>query len=102
MESLLNHSVRRQMIHCLICAPGPCLTFRLDLIKSWIKSAVQYYRKQFVQHKQRADREIVSNIFNVTFFVYHFYSYALPCFFCAFFLFYHFIDVFGSDSVAVC
>ena len=71
--------------------------------------------KKFVQRSQRADRAIVSNIFNVTFFVYHFYSYSLPCLWCAFFLFYHFIedlsqhffrffvacfDVFGSDSVA--
>ena len=68
MASLFNHSVRRQMIHCLICASEPCLIFCLDLIKSGIKSAVQYCRKQVVQRKQRADRAIVYNIFNVTFF----------------------------------
>ena len=87
MASLFNHSVRHQMIHSLICASGPCLIFCLDLIKSGIKSAVQYCRKQFVQHKQRADRATVSNIFNVTFFVYHFYSFSLPRFWCAFFCF---------------
>ena len=63
----INHSVRHQMIRCLICASKPCLIFRLNLITSGIQSAVQYCRKQFVQRKQRADRAVVSNIFNDTF-----------------------------------
>ena len=36
IASLFYHSVRRHMIHCLICASEPCLIFGLNLIKSGI------------------------------------------------------------------
>ena len=68
MASLFNHSVRRQMIHRLMCTSEPCLINYLDLIKSGVKSPVQFCRKQFVQRKQRADRAIVFTIFIVTYF----------------------------------
>ena len=57
------------MVCCLVRASESRLLFRLDLIKSWIQSAVQYCREQFVQRGQRTDRAVVSNIFHFSFFV---------------------------------
>ena len=86
VTSLINHPVRRQMVCCLVRASEPRLIFCLELVESGILSAVQYRRKQFVQRRQRTDRAVVSDIFNVTYFVYHFYSHFSPCLQCKFIL----------------
>ena len=51
-------------------------------------------RAQFVQRKQRADRAVVSNIFNVSFLCLTFILtyFSLPFLWSAFFLLYHFIE----------
>ena len=79
MAFLVNHSVCRQMIRCLVRASEPCLISSMELVKSGLKSAFHCWREQFVQRRQRADRAIVSNIFNITNFVCHCFSYFFPC-----------------------
>ena len=65
---LINHCVRRKMVCCLVRASESRRIFCLDLVKSWVQSAVQYCREQFVQRWQGAYRVVVSSIFHVSFF----------------------------------
>ena len=76
---LVNHSVHRKMVCYLVRASESRLIFRLILVESRIQPAEQYCREQFVQRWQRTDRAEVSNIFHISFFVYHFHSHLLPC-----------------------
>ena len=92
MAFLINHSVRRKMVCCLVRASESRLIFRLDLVKSWIQSAPPYCREQFAQRWQRTDRAVISNIFHVSFVVYHFYSHFSPCLCGKFTLFYDFVE----------
>ena len=66
---LLNHSVRRKVVSCLVWASESCLIFRLFLVKLWIQSSVQFCREQFVQRWQWAFRAVASNIFHISFLV---------------------------------
>ena len=111
MASVFNQSVCRQMTQCLGGASEPCVIFNLELVKSRVKSAIHYCRKQLLQRKQRTYRAITSNIFNITvlciafiLFTFHasgvhfiedlphnLFRFFVTCF-----------DVFGSDSIAVC
>ena len=67
MSFLLNHSVSRKMICCLVWASESSLIFSMFLVESWMQSTVRNRREQFVQHKQWAYRTVVTNIFHVPF-----------------------------------
>ena len=75
---LLNHSVRRKVVCCLVWAFESSLVFRLNLVESWIYSSVQYCREQFVQRWQWADR--ASHFFCITFIVTYFHASSVNSF----------------------
>ena len=53
---LVNHSVRRKMICCLLTASESRLISRLYSVQFWIYSAAQYRREQFVQRLQKKEQ----------------------------------------------
>ena len=117
MASLFNHSVRRQMGHCLICTSEPCLIFCVDLIKSGVKCllySVVVNRLYSAGKEQSGDsfEHLQCHLFSCITFIlilghasgvhsfwfiislklsYHLFRFFVACF-----------DVFGSDSIAVC
>ena len=89
---LLQHSVRRKMIRCLVSFSESRLIFCLILVEHWVQSSIQYCREQLVHRWQWANWAVIAYILDVTFLVDHFYFHFLPFFRCGIVPFYDLIE----------